>query len=181
MRCCRIWCPMIKKRYVGDINYPHYCLQLSSFFTTDNSFSNIKCVTHILSFICHMKYFQSEEASRDIEQFVAAQAREEARQQLTGGCRTVHSRTLINTRASEEEDRRRASEDTKLLGNTAFRQGQFSRAEELYTSALLQYDKVTRDTVTHSPHYPHFALFRITFCSQIVPKLDWSKGSIRML
>ena len=104
----------------------------------------------ILSFIWHMKYFQSEEASRDIEQFVAAQAREDARRQLTGGCRTVHSRTVINTRAGEEEERRRASEETKLLGNTAFRQGQFSRAEELYTSALLQYDKVT---LTHSPHY----------------------------
>ena len=99
----------------------------------------------ILSFIRHMKYFQSEEASRDIEQFVAAQAREDARRQLTGGCRTVHSRTVINTRAGEEEERRRASEETKLLGNTAFRQGQFSRAEELYTSALLQYDKVTSD------------------------------------
>ena len=102
----------------------------------------------ILSFIWHMKYFQSEEASRDIEQFVAAQAREDARRQLTGGCRTVHSRTVINTRAGEEEERRRASEETKLLGNTAFRQGQFSRAEELYTSALLQYDKVT---LTHPP------------------------------
>ena len=92
-----------------------------------------------------MKHFQSEEASRDIEQFVAAQAREDARRQLTGGCRTVHSRTVINTRAGEEEERRRASEETKLLGNTAFRQGHFSRAEELYTSALLQYDKVTSD------------------------------------
>ena len=102
-----------------------------------------------------MKYFQSEEASRDIEQFVAAQAREDARRQLTGGCRTVHSRTVINTRAGEEEERRRASEETKLLGNTAFRQGQFSRAEELYTSALLQYDKVT---LTHPPHYLHSTL-----------------------
>ena len=102
----------------------------------------------ILWFIWRMKHFQSEEASRDIEQFVAAQAREDARRQLTGGCRTVHSRTVINTRAGEEEERRRASEETKLLGNTAFRQGHFSRAEELYTSALLQYDKVTRDTPT---------------------------------
>ena len=106
-----------------------------------------------------MKYFQSEEASRDIEQFVAAQAREDARRQLTGGCRTVHSRTVINTRAGEEEERRRASEETKLLGNTAFRQGQFSRAEELYTSALLQYDKVTSD-----PWHTHHLHSTSTFC-----------------
>ena len=85
----------------------------------------------------------------------------------------MHSRTVINTRAGEEEERRRASEETKLLGNTAFRQGQFSRAEELYTSALLQYDKVTRDTFTTlSTNYIHFIFFRITFYSQIVPKLD---------
>ena len=130
-------------------------IKLSSLFIASNYLSSLKLiihsqtsnVSHSLIYLAH-EYFQSEEASRDIEQFVAAQAREDARRQLTGGCRTVHSRTVINTRAGEEEERRRASEETKLLGNTAFRQGQFSRAEELYTSALLQYDKVT---LTHPP------------------------------
>ena len=41
-----------------------------------------------------------------------------------------------------EEKRRKISEDIKLIGNEAFKNGDFKQAEEYYTSAIMQCDKV---------------------------------------
>ena len=59
------------------------------------------------------------------------------------GCKTVTNRTSINTKEVTEEKRRKNSEDIKMMGNEAFRSGNFKQAEEYYTSALLQWDKVS--------------------------------------
>ena len=90
--------------------------------------------------------FQSDEAAQKIEEFVDLQAREDdlwrERSLFTAGCKTVSSRTVINTKEVEEEARKKKSEEMKELGNNSFRSGEFQRAEEYYTSALLQYDQV---------------------------------------
>ena len=41
-----------------------------------------------------------------------------------------------------EEKRQKNSEEIKMMGNEAFRSGDFKQAEEYYTSALMQWDKV---------------------------------------
>ena len=90
--------------------------------------------------------FQSDEARVKIDEFVKKQSQEDAmwreRSQLTAGCKTVTSRTVINNKEAEEERRKRKSEEIKELGNTAFRRGDFKQAEEYYTSALLEFDQV---------------------------------------
>ena len=59
-----------------------------------------------------------------------------------------------------------------MMGNEAFRSGDFKQAEEYYTSALLQWDKVcgfflkTFLNFSYNQRY-----FRTIFCSQIVLKL----------
>ena len=90
-------------------------------------------------------FFQSDEARVKIDEFVKKQSQEDAlwreRSQLTAGCKTVTSRTVINNKEGEEERRKRKSEEIKELGNTAFRRGDYKQAEEYYTSALLEFDQ----------------------------------------
>ena len=42
---------------------------------------------------------------------------------------------------SKEEKRKKCSEELKNAGNAAFHEKNYSRAEEYYTSAILQWDK----------------------------------------
>jgi len=58
------------------------------------------------------------------------------------GCKTVINRTSINNKEVTEEKRRKISEDIKLIGNEAFKNGEFKQAEEYYTSAIMQCDKM---------------------------------------
>ena len=85
-------------------------------------------------------------ACQKIDEFAEKQTREDQlrseRSKFTAGCKTVTNRTVINNKEVEEERRRLKSEEIKELGNTAFRSGKFQEAEEYYTSALMQYDKV---------------------------------------
>ena len=85
-------------------------------------------------------------ACQKIDEFVEKQTREDQlrseRSKFTAGCKTVTNRTVINNKEVEEERRRLKSEEIKELGNTAFRSGKFQEAEEYYSSALMQYDKV---------------------------------------
>ena len=78
--------------------------------------------------------------------FVQKQAKEDEvraeKEKRTGGCKTVDNRTVINTKETQEEARRKKSEEIKVMGNTSFRAGDYKQAEEYYTSALLQYDMV---------------------------------------
>ena len=78
--------------------------------------------------------------------FVENQAKENATraemENFVGGCKTVENRTVINKEESDKEARIKQSEKIKEVGNASFRAGNFLQAEEYYTSALLQYDKV---------------------------------------
>ena len=49
------------------------------------------------------------------------------------------SRSVINTQESAEEKRRKESEELRRAGNAAFQNGAYQRAEEYYTSAILQW------------------------------------------
>jgi hypothetical protein len=48
---------------------------------------------------------------------------------------------VINTKDSDEEKRKRNSEELKLAGNKAFQDGAYQLAEEFFTSAILQWDR----------------------------------------
>jgi hypothetical protein len=48
---------------------------------------------------------------------------------------------VINTKDSDEEKRKRNSEELKLAGNKAFQDGAYQLAEEYFTSAILQWDR----------------------------------------
>ena len=89
---------------------------------------------------------QSDEAAANIDKFVEKQTKEDSiraeKAKFTGGCKTIEDRTVINTREAEEEMRRLKSEEIKEMGNKSFRSGHYNQAEEYYTSALMQYDKV---------------------------------------
>ena len=51
------------------------------------------------------------------------------------------SRSVINTQESAAEKRRKESEELRRAGNAAFQNGAYQRAEECYTSAILQWDQ----------------------------------------
>jgi hypothetical protein len=48
---------------------------------------------------------------------------------------------VINTKDTEEEKRRKESEELRCAGNKAFQNGAYQLAEEYYTSAILQWDR----------------------------------------
>ncbi len=48
---------------------------------------------------------------------------------------------MINTKDSDEEKRKKSSEELKLEGNKAFQDGAYQLAEEYFTSAILQWDR----------------------------------------
>ncbi len=48
---------------------------------------------------------------------------------------------MINTKDSDEEKRKRNSEELKLAGNKAFQDGAYQLAEEYFTSAILHWDR----------------------------------------
>ena len=83
------------------------------------------------------------------------QAKEDAlraeKEKFVSGCKTVENRTVINTKESDEEARIKQSEKIKKMGNTSFRAGNFAQAEEYYTSAILQFEKVTQNIFTLIP------------------------------
>ena len=56
------------------------------------------------------------------------------------GCKTISSKTMINSQDSEIEKRRKLANEIKALGNDCFKREEFSRAVEFYTSAILQDD-----------------------------------------
>ena len=91
-------------------------------------------------------YNQSDEAAKDIEKFVEKQTKEdlvrEEKAKMTAGCKTVENKTVINNKMNKEDIRKQKSEEIKLMGNNAFKSGNFKQAEEYYTSALLEYDQV---------------------------------------
>ena len=88
--------------------------------------------------------FQVKEAEEKIDKFIEKQQKEnqisEEKAKYTAGCKTVENKTVINNKESEEDKRKRESEDIKELGNQAFRSGNFKIAEEYYTSAILKYE-----------------------------------------
>ena len=65
------------------------------------------------------------------------------KEKFVAGCKTVDNKTLINNSVSEDVKQRLKSEEIKLLGNEEFKAGNYNRAEEYYTSAILQFDKVS--------------------------------------
>jgi hypothetical protein len=48
---------------------------------------------------------------------------------------------VINTKDSDEEKRKKSSEELKLAGNKAFQYGAYQLAEEYFTSAILHWDR----------------------------------------
>ena len=46
---------------------------------------------------------------------------------------------MINSKEAEEDKRKRESEESKELGNKAFRSSDYTLAEEFYSSAILKY------------------------------------------
>jgi len=59
---------------------------------------------------------------------------------ITEGCNTTTEKTVINNNESVQEKCKKLSEEYKIQGNEAFKQGNWKTAKELYTSAILQYD-----------------------------------------
>ena len=94
-----------------------------------------------------MYFFQSAAAEQEIDAFVEKQAMEDdmrkEKEKFVAGCKTVDNKTLINNSVSEDVKQRLKSEEIKLLGNEEFKAGNYNRAEEYYTSAILQFDKVS--------------------------------------
>ena len=171
MRCCRIWYPMIKKRYVGDKNYPHFIIHCHQ---TSN-------VSHSLIYLAHETFSVWGGLSR--HRAVCGGAG-------PGGCAAAADGWLqdgAQPHRDQHPGRRGGGEEARQRGDQAARQHRLQAgAVQPRRGALHQRPPAVRqgdpDTFTTlSTNYIHFIFFRITFCSQIVPKLDWSKGSIRML
>jgi len=55
-------------------------------------------------------------------------------------CKISEEKTIINNNGSVEEKCKKLSEEYKVQGNEAFKQGNYKKAKELYTSAILQFD-----------------------------------------
>ena len=77
-----------------------------------------------------------KEAEENIDKFLAETKAEEAKDFVQ--VRTGADRTAI-TKDKNEEIVKKANE-YKEMGNEAFKQGQYKKAEELYTSALMMKD-----------------------------------------
>merc|ERR1712223_19652 len=59
---------------------------------------------------------------------------------LAEECQTTTEKTIINSKDSIKEKCKKLSEEYKIKGNEAFKQGNYKQAKELYTSAILEYD-----------------------------------------
>ena len=161
MRCCRIWYPMIKKRCVGCGRHKYQmCL--------------------VLWFIWHNETF-SVWGGLSRHRAVCGGAG-------PGGCAAAADGWLqdgAEPHRDQHPGRRGGGEEARQRGDQAARQHRLQAgAVQPRRGALHQRPPAVRQGDPDTPtiiYILHFAFFRITFCSQIVPKLDWSKGSIRML
>lgn len=78
-----------------------------------------------------------EEAKQRIDNYIKNR---ELKNKAIRGCVTKTSRTVINNKETEEEKRKKKSDNLKSLGNQAFQEGHFEKAVEYYTSAIMEFD-----------------------------------------
>ena len=102
--------------------------------------NQVESVNGLLESLLSKDKDTAKRAEEDIDEYLKAEEKrrrdEEYRKELTAGCRTVADRSSINvnlTREAAEERRRREAEKLKAEGNRAFKNGEYSLAEELYT------------------------------------------------
>lgn len=74
-------------------------------------------------------------AEKEIDKLLVEKKKREALE-----TKTAKSRTVINKTATEQDRRKRLSEECKRLGNESFSQGEYNRAKEYYSSAILECD-----------------------------------------
>ena len=78
-----------------------------------------------------------EAATREVDEYLVEKKRREIEAEIAE-VRVKTDKTVINNKESEAEKRKRLSEELKHLGNDRFKKGEYGKAAELYTSAILQ-------------------------------------------